>query len=291
MGDVNRKMTTRTLQRPLRPDSETRDPTGGVTDRRDMMFTISRAGDRPEIAPVLTSDLWIFTFTQTEQTSMIPERTETSMFNADSEAFLLEATLALRPSLQEVSVAFARLRADIIANGDWQDQSYWRKAGGRGRDRWQWERESFSLLPNESWERDAAAAGSQEYRRAAEGSSDGSSSKANWNELIGDGRNLRGPRSRSRRTPSSAESGAERPSSRGRGVTDRPGSADPGSRSGSCGTHEGGHRHPHGQETRQGKRTRTMARSGPPGDGRVTSLRDSLQDPKRMVRRELYEEG
>ena len=87
MGDVSRKMTTRTLQRPMRPDSETRDPTGGVTDRRDTMFTISRAADRPEIASILTSDLRTFIFTQTEQTSMIPERTETFVFNAESGAF------------------------------------------------------------------------------------------------------------------------------------------------------------------------------------------------------------
>ena len=34
-----------------------------------------------------------------------------------------------------------------------------------------------------------------------------------------------------------------------------------------------------------------MARSGPPEDGRVTSLRNSLQDPKHLVRRKLYEKG
>ena len=150
MGDVSRKMTTRTLQRPMRPDSETRDLTGGVTDRRDMMFTISRAVDRPEIAPVLTSDLWTFTFTQTEQTSMIPERTETFMLDADSRAFLPDTILAPRPSLREASPSFARLRASVMANGDWQDQSSWRKAGGRGRDQWRPEGESVRLLPSES---------------------------------------------------------------------------------------------------------------------------------------------
>ena len=119
MGDVSRKMTTRTLQRPMRPDSETRDPTGGVTDRRDPIFTISRAGDRPETGPTLTS--------------------ETSRFNVESGAFLLKAIPALRPSLQEVSVTFARVRANGMANGGWQDQPYWRENEGRGRDRWQWE--------------------------------------------------------------------------------------------------------------------------------------------------------
>ena len=51
MGDVSRKMTTRTWQRPVRPDSERRDPEGGMTDRRD-----GRVADGIRLAPFLTND-------------------------------------------------------------------------------------------------------------------------------------------------------------------------------------------------------------------------------------------
>ena len=108
MGDVSRKMTTRTWQRPLRPDSEKRDPEGGVTDRRDRS-----AADRPKLAPILTNDLWTFTF----------------MLDLDSRASLLESIAAPRPSLEEKNSTFARLRANGMADGDGQDPSSWRKSG------------------------------------------------------------------------------------------------------------------------------------------------------------------
>ena len=118
MGDVSRKMTTRTLQRPMRPDSETRDPTGGVTDRRDMMFTISRAGDRPETGSVLTSDLLMSTFAQTEQRTMIPERTETFVFNAESGAFFVEGNPSITPLTTGGERHFCSLASR--QNGQWR---------------------------------------------------------------------------------------------------------------------------------------------------------------------------
>ena len=216
MGDMSRKTTTRTWQRPQRPDSETRDPEGGVTDRRDRNTT---DGPRPET-----------TLTEDSQAAAI-------LGNG-------LCTLVV-PQLTNDS----RAKPNGMSDGDGQGPSSRREAGGRGRAQWRSEGEPLRLQPSGSWKRGAAEAESQEPRRAAEGTSrlivDHHSSNANeaeWEALLGDNRGL--ARSRSRMTSSSAGSGTERPSSRGRGSADQPGFSDPGSRSGSFGTHDGGHRQP-----------------------------------------------
>ena len=122
-----------------------------------------------------------------------------------------------------------------------------------------------------------------------------------WEALLGDDRDLTAARPRRRTTQSSSGSGAEGPRSRDRGVAGRLGTADPGSRSGTCGTRDGGHDTPRdrvtawearssskikrsaGSSARDGpsdrtSRRRTVAvRSGLPGAERLTTLKE---DPR-----------
>ena len=150
MGDVSRKMTTRTWQRPVRPDSERRDPEGGMTDRRD-----GGAADGTRPAPSLTNDPLTHGF----------------MRDASSGAFLPEATAAPRPSLEEENPTSARLRAPGMADGDGWDSSSWRNERERGREPRRSSREPPVLKPSESWKREMAEAESQKSRRAAGGAS------------------------------------------------------------------------------------------------------------------------
>ena len=110
MGDVSRKMTTRTWQRPVRPDSERRDPEGGMTDRRD-----GRVADGIRLAPFLTNDPLTLSLMldATDDPSTL-----SFMLDVNSGAFLPEATAAPRPSLEEENPTFARLRAHGMADGD-----------------------------------------------------------------------------------------------------------------------------------------------------------------------------
>ena len=315
MGDVSRRMTTRTWQRPMRPDSERRDPEGGETDRHD-----GSATDGHRRALSLTDGIWTLSI----------------MIDANSRAFLLDATPAPRPSPEEENPTFARLRAHGMADGDGQDSSSWRTMQERGRKSQRSGEEQLRLVPN----RDTAETEGAKSHRATwqwprwtshsserripestdpwEGLSEAGDSKEpmnKWEVLLSDGRDWSASRSRSRVTPSSSGSGTERPSSRGRGVAGQPGTADPGSRSGSCGTYDGGLSRHRGHVRSQGARSssrskrsawssagdgtshrahrrRTVAvRSGQPGDESVTTLKEALRDPKRMVRGEIYEAG
>ena len=102
MGDVSRKTTTRTWQRPQRPDSEKRDPEGGVTDRRDR-----RIADRPRPATSLTNYLCRCIF-------MLVTNTSAAL---DSRASHLKPIAAPSLSLAEETSIQIHLETNDMADG------------------------------------------------------------------------------------------------------------------------------------------------------------------------------
>ena len=234
------KTTTRTWLRLRRPDSETRDPegetrdpegetrdpAGGVTDRRDQS---DRDRDRPKTT--LTKYFVVLRFQPT--------------------AICGTSFCALVAPLITANLQSSSSTPHRMTDGEWPDWSSWHESRGRARDA-RWHRDDrVRLQPSEHWQRrshshqEEADTGDSDWERlpvyaVPRPDEDrprlitdfrplNASASQSWEEVLGDGRDL--VRARVMRRPASASA-------------DQPGSSDPGSRSGSFGTHDGGHRQP-----------------------------------------------